>query len=330
MWKMVIGLVIGIGAAFHAPDVKAQFARQEVLGFESATMSVQDFLTGKKGTPVTLAGYLRLPKANGKNPVVVLFHGAGGLLGDNGMVNEWTRILNEAGIGTFTVDSYSGRGIASLVGVALATLADTGPINPATRVIDAYRALALLSKHPLIDANRIAIMGFSHGGPAALYSSLARFRKLYGDPNVQFAAHVSVYGMCETTFREDEVLDGSPVLLLHGTADNWVPVTPCREYASRLAKAGMNVRLIEYPNANHVFDSPAAREPIKLPQVLTSRTCRFTEVDGGSLVNVATRQPLSVTDPCFEKGVTLAYDEAAATKAHDDVKAFLKDIFAQK
>jgi dienelactone hydrolase len=330
MWKVAIGLAICLGAALHVPAANAQFARQEVLAFESANMPIGYFLTGKKGTPVTLAGHLRLPKANEKNSVVILLHGAGGLGVASANVNEWTRVLNEAGIGTFAVDSYSGRGVTTLVGVALATVADTGPINPATRVVDAYRALGLLSKHPLIDANKIAVMGFSHGGPAALYSSMARFRKLHGDLDMRFAAHVSVYGMCETTFNEDEVLDRSPVLLLHGTADDWVPIAPCREYASRLGKTGMNVRLIEYPDANHTFDSPAAREPIKLPQVLTSRTCRFTEVDGASLVNVATKQPLSASDPCFERGVTLLYNETAANKAHEDVKAFLKDAFAQK
>ena len=112
MWKFAIGLLIG--ALLLTPKANAQFARQEVLGFESATMSEGDFLTGKPGTPVTLAGYLRLPKANEKNPVVVLFHGAGGLLGEAGMINEWSRVLNEAGIATFAVDSFAGRGVATL------------------------------------------------------------------------------------------------------------------------------------------------------------------------------------------------------------------------
>jgi dienelactone hydrolase len=320
MGRIAAGVIVGV--TLLTSMANAQFTRQEVLAFESATMPVDDFLTGKKGTPVTLAGYLRLPKSNEKNSVVVLFHGAGGVGGEGGPVHDWSRVLNEVGIATFAVDSFSGRGVA--------TLADAGRVPPVTRVVDAYRALELLAKHPLVDTNKIAVMGFSHGGGPALYSSPVRFQKMHGRPDLQFAAHVSVYGGCGTTYREDEALDQRPVLLLHGTADDWVPIGPCREYAARLSKAGMNVRLIEYPDAYHVFDGPALREPVKLPQALTGRNCRFIEVEGGSLVNAATKQPFSLSDPCFEKGTTIHYNEAAANKAHEDVKGFLKESFAQK
>ena len=66
MWKTSIALFIAV--LILASGANAQYARQELLAFESATMSVSDFLTGKKGTPVTLAGDLRLPKANGNCP----------------------------------------------------------------------------------------------------------------------------------------------------------------------------------------------------------------------------------------------------------------------
>ena len=50
-----------------------------------------------------------------------------------------------------------------------------------------------------------------------------------------------------------------------------------------------------------------------------------------AIVNVATKQPPSKDDACLGgKGVTFQYDEAAAKKAHEDVMAFLKDVFAQK
>jgi hypothetical protein len=59
------------------------------------------------------------------------------------------------------------------------------------------------------------------------------------------ARSVSVYGVCGTQFGEDEN-HIKPALLLHGTADDFVPLDPCREYTARLVKAGKNVRLIEW------------------------------------------------------------------------------------
>ncbi len=323
MWKIAASIFVCVVLLASASNAQFTFMRQEVIAFESAMMPVDDFLTGKKGTPVTLAGYLRLPKSSEKNSVVVLFHGIGGLGGEGSPVHDWSRVLNEAGIGTFAVDSFSGRGVA--------TIADGAKVTPITRIVDAYRALELLAKHPLVDANKISVMGFSHGGGAALYSSLVRFQKMHGKPDVQFAAHVVVYGGCGATFREDEALDQRPILFVHGTADDWVPIGPCREYTARLNKAGVKARLIEYPDASHVFDGPALREPVKLPAALTGRNCRFVEVEGGSLVNATTKQPFSLDDPCFEKGVTIQYNEAAAKKAHEDVKSFLlNEAFAQK
>lgn len=314
----VLALAALVGSA--PIPANAQFTRHEVIAFESASMPAGDFLGGKKGTPVSLGGVLRLPKVSGKNPAVILLHAAGGLGGASGAVHEWARVLNEAGIATFAVDSYSGRGVASL--------ADGARVSSLTRVADTYRALDVLAKHPLIDAKKVAVMGFSQGGTSALFSSMLRFQKVHGNPDLQLAAYVPVYSYCGTSYREDTALAARPVLLLHGTADDWLPIDACREYVARLTKAGMNVRLIEYPDAHHVFDAPGLREPVKFPQADNLLKCRFAEVDSGGIVNAETRQPFSPSDPCFEKGATMHYNEAAAKKAHADVLAFLKEVFA--
>lgn len=54
-------------------------------------------------------------------------------------------------------------------------------------------ALAVLGRHPRIDPERIAVMGFSKGGFAALYSSLRRFARMHGPAGLTFAAHVAFY-----------------------------------------------------------------------------------------------------------------------------------------
>jgi hypothetical protein len=69
------------------------------------------------------------------------------------------------GISTFVIDGFSGRGLTA-VGPNQALL---GRLN---FILDIYRALDILAKHPRVDPERIALMGFSRGGQAALYASL--------------------------------------------------------------------------------------------------------------------------------------------------------------
>jgi dienelactone hydrolase len=309
-------------ASFVCSKAEAQFAREAFYSIPSETMSAPDFLTGKKGTPVALAGQLRLAKSGAaKQPLVILLHSASGPITDGAPFEEWPRILNGIGIATFAVDSYAGRGLVNYPG-------DPNKISFLNRIIDAYRALDVAAKDPRIDSSRIAVMGFSQGASAALYSSMARFQKMYGSPDLHFIGHISAYAVCNTRFHDEENVT-APILMLHGTADDLTPIAPCREYAERLSKAGKSARIIEYPDAYHQFDAPVYQTAIKLEQAPNPvRRCRLEEGENGASLNVDTKQPLAPSDSCFEKGFTGAfYQEAAANKAHEDVKAFLKELF---
>lgn len=308
-----VGAALGVLVSTSSPSY-AQL-RLEMRVVQSETLSTSQFLTGSdQGKPVALAGELRIPRpGTEKFPAVILIHGSGGI---GAPYARWVDELNSAGIATFLVDSFSGRNIVN-------TITDQSQLDTLPMMVDAYRALALLAQHPRIDAGRIAVMGFSKGAVAAVYSSNVRFRKMYGPPNVEFAAHIGMYTPCYTTYRDDDKVSDKPIRLFHGQADDWVPIQPCRDYVKRLKQAGADVALAEYPGAVHAYDAFVLKEPLKLPLAQTARNCVLAEGEGGQILNSKTGAPFTLNDPCMEKGTTVAYDEAATTATVKAVKDLL-------
>ena len=143
------------------------------------------------------------------------------------------------GLATFVVDSFTGRGIIN-------TNNDQDQLGRLNMIVDVYRALDLLARHPRIDPDRIMLMGFSRGGQAVLYASLKRFQRMHGPADRQFAAYIAFYPSCNTVFHDDEDVADKPIRIYHGTADDYVPVAPCRTYVDRLKAKSIDGTLTEY------------------------------------------------------------------------------------
>lgn len=303
-----------------APAMAQTFTRMEVHPVETVTLKTQQFLTGDlAGKPTVIAGQLRIPKpGTDRFPAVILVHGSGGI---NAAYDRWADELNSIGMAVFVLDSFAGRGIVS-------TVNDQSQLDSLAMMVDAYRALALLARHPRIDPARIAVMGFSKGAVAAVYSSNERFRKMYAPANLTFAAHIGLYTPCNVTYREDDRVTGKPIRLFHGIADDYVPIAPCRTYVDRLKKAGADVSLTEYPDAYHAYDNFLIAAPVKYPQGQTTRNCLIQEADNGQVVNAKTNQPFSLKDPCIELGPQVAYNAAAHQATVSAVKEFLSRSLA--
>jgi dienelactone hydrolase len=148
---------------------------------------------------------------------------------------------------------------------------------------------------------------------------------LHGPRGVEFAAYVPFYANCGTTFIEDDDVAARPIRLFHGSADDYVPVAPCRSYVARLR--GKDVQLVEYPGAGHVFDNPFLTAPVVLKQAQTTRGCQLEESPVGQIIDSRTKQPFGYNDPCVEKGPTIAYHPQAHAEAIKAVKGLLGSTF---
>jgi len=295
-------------------------ARVEIYAIPSLTISDQQFLTGDaNGKAVTVAGEFRIAQGSGRLPVVVLMHGSSGV---GATTEAWVRKFNTMGISTFVIDGFTGRGL-TVVGPNQALL---GRLN---LILDIYRSLDILAKHPRVDPERIVLMGFSRGGQAALYASLDRFNKLWNKSGAQFAGYIPFYPDCSTSYATDTEVAARPIRIFHGTPDDYNPVASCKAYVARLQAAKRDVALTEYPDSAHGFDAGllGLATVAVSANAQTARNCHIKEGEGGVLINADTQAPFGYKDACIELNPHVGGNPATAEAARKAVTDFLQVLF---
>jgi len=324
MKKSTVGVLATLTVAIaHAALVPKTLSeniapRIETIPIQTLTISDEQFLTGDaSGRPTTISGILKVAQGSGHFPLVILVHGSGGIE-ENAVV--WERLFASLGISTFEIDSFTGRGIVS-------TVADQSQLGRLNMILDLYRSLAILAAHPRVDPNRIAVMGFSRGGQAALYATLKRFQKMWNPSGIDAAAYIALYAPCITTYIDDTRVSDHPIRIFHGISDDWVEIAPCRTYFERLSVTSNDVQMTEYPDTWHAFDYPSLpSKPISVPYAQTTH-CVLKEEPMGMIINVATHKPFTYADECLGRNAHVAYSAKATRATEDAVSALLKNVF---
>jgi dienelactone hydrolase len=338
--SFVLALVIALSGArpAHAGSITASDppvatladGRTGTIAFEALTpRSSRELISGRASQKSTIAGVLTLPQnaaapdaPKAGFPAMVVVHGSSGVLQNDW---AWAKRLNEMGVATFVIDNFTGRGVKE-------TATDQSRLSPAADAAGALAALRLLATHPAIDSKRIAVMGFSRGGSAAINSALEPIRRAVIEDDLRFAAHVALYPGCGVPYVSAH-LDGSPILMLLGGKDDYTPASNCLAYADELRARGASIQTVVYPNANHGFDSDAPPHFRPLPTTLHGCHGEI-DLDAGSFTIESGGQTLTGVDAdaalkrCTERGVTVGGDPEAREKAPGEVADFLKPIFA--
>jgi dienelactone hydrolase len=236
------------------PDKKWK-GEGEVIEFESIpTTTIKDILIGKVPEKTkTIWGTLNFPaNAPDKNvPVVVIMHGSGGI---SIWEEHWINTFNSIGLATFMVDSnWARKKCKKEFKKAIKWCADVH--RGMNRIVDGYRALEFLSKHPRIDPARIGCLGISLGARGCLYVNVKRFQKMWGTPGLEYAASVPMYPGCNVKFNEDDEITNTPIRIHIGELDTYYPADSCVDYVERLRAKGKDVQIKVYPNAHHGFDA---------------------------------------------------------------------------
>jgi dienelactone hydrolase len=209
---------------------------------------------------VTLrAHWFALPDTAAPRPAIIALHGCGGLYRADGKTlearyPEYVARLQRAGYHVLLPDSFGSRGSGPIC-----TQKDSErKIKVETRRNDVRAALAWLQQQPQVDAQRIALLGWSHGAMTAL----AAINSERPDAARPLAGAAVFYPGCTALLRARFALD-TPLLMLLGANDDWTPPQPCVRLAERTTSAqpGADFTWTVYADSYHGFDS---KHPVRL------------------------------------------------------------------
>ena len=263
------------------------------------------------GSAIAIQAMLLLPDGPtpaGGFPAIIALHGCSGMysvakgredhLADRLAVRA--EMLLGDGYAVLFPDSFRSRGRNEVCTIKRGD--DT--ITPTRRRLDVLGALAYLAGRDDIARDRIALVGWSHGGSTALAAinirdrEVAAFRGSTGAPPF-FRAAVAYYPGCGVSLRAgDHWQPGAPARIHIGALDDWTPAKPCIELGEAMAARGEPLKVTVYPDSHHGFDAP------------NGDVVHRTDVPNG--VNPG-------------QGVHVGANPAAREKANAKVRAFLSE-----
>ena len=285
--------------AFHA-----NARRIEQVTFPPIARDLADQGVRLEGTLVLPPG----PAPAGGRPAIVALHGCGGMYSTSGSGRRQLAermalrgdLLVREGYAVLFVDSFRSRGVREVCTVGRGQRT----IKAAQRRLDALAALAYLASRGDVSRQRIALVGWSHGGSSALRAvdigdpAVAAFVARPDAPPF-FRAAVAFYPGCAHPLENAQrYRPGAATRIYIGERDDWTPAATCVELGKAMAARGQDLLVTTYADSYHAFDSP------------TGEVVHRTDVPNGVHPG---------------KGVHVGPNPAAREAANASVRAFLRE-----
>jgi dienelactone hydrolase len=221
------------------------------------------------GALVKLQATLLLPYGavpGGGRPAIVALHGCGGMYstrkGHEQQLAERLALradpLVRDGYAVLFVDSFRSRGVAQVCTIKRGERT----IKAAARRFDALAALAYLGTRSDIARERIALLGWSHGGSAVLRTidkagSADAASGAGASARPFFRAAVAFYPGCASALKaRDRYRVAAPTRIYIGALDDWTPAATCVELGKAMAARNQDLLVTTYAGSYHAFDSP--------------------------------------------------------------------------
>lgn len=204
-----------------------------------STISQSELTFRSGGNSIRLDAYL--PEApNTPFPSVLALHGAGGNVAG---MERYARALAAQGFAVYVLHYFDRTGTAS---ADKATILPNFPLWMKTL----WDAISFVETQPQVSRERIALLGFSLGAYLSLANSAI-------DPRVK--AVVEFFGGMP---KEMNLFMRRlcPVLILHGEADETVPVQEAYQLQKLLEKKGIPYEMKIYEGEGHGFENDIWRD----------------------------------------------------------------------
>ena len=192
-----------------------------------------------------LEGYLAYDDAvAGKRPGILVCHE---WWGHNDYARKRAEQLAALGYVAFALDMY-GEGVQAKDAKEAAEKAAVFKKDRSLMRARAMAGLDVLRRHPKVDADNLAAIGYCFGGTTAL--ELAR-------AGADLKGVVSFHGGLDTPDPADAKRIRGKILVLTGEDDPVVPKEQVAAFEDEMKKANIDYKVVRYPGAVHGFTNPA-------------------------------------------------------------------------